>query len=176
MGCDKALLEFRGLPLLRHAMNIAGSVSQDVRIVGDLAKYGVFGQVVSDVYSERGPLGGIHAALASSGSDLNLILATDLPFLEPGLLHYLIAAAQNTKALVTVPQIGRYFEPLCAVYRKQFAEVARAALSEGKNKVDALFAPPTTCVISEQEILAAGFNSTMFRNLNTPEDWELANL
>jgi molybdopterin-guanine dinucleotide biosynthesis protein A len=170
MGCDKALLDFAGRPLLRHALELASSVIVDVRILGDPAKYAAFGAVIADVYSERGPLAGIHAALANSGTDLNLILATDLPFLEPRFLRYLIAAAQATDALVTVPRIGSYFEPLCAVYRKRFGELVEAALSKDQNKVDALFADVSTRIITEEEIIKTGFDSAMFRNLNSPDD------
>lgn len=172
MGRDKALLEFRGLSLLQHAINLAKTISQDVRIVGDPAKYGAYGPAIADVYLERGPLGGIHAALAGSSADINLILATDLPLVEPGFLRYLVATAQAHETLVTVPQIGTYFEPLCAVYRKRFVEIAEAALLAGKNKVDALFAPEKTRVVSEEEIVAAGFSWKIFRNVNTPDDWE----
>jgi len=170
MGCDKALLDFGGHPLLRRTLEMASSVTSNIRIVGDPAKYAAFGTVIADIYSERGPLGGIHAALVNSGTDLNLILATDLPFLEPRFLRYLISNAQATDALVTAPRIGSYFEPLCAVYRKRFSEFVEAALSRGKNKVDALFANAPMRIITEQEITKAGFDSAMFRNLNSPED------
>jgi molybdopterin-guanine dinucleotide biosynthesis protein A len=175
MGSDKALLQLAGRPLLRHAIELAGAVTENVKIVGDPAKYAAFGTVVADLYHDSGPLGGIHAALASTNSDLNVILATDLPFVEPEFLRYLLAIAKETTALVTVPQVGRYFEPLCAVYRKEFAEIAAAALNRNKNKVDALFTEPATRVVNEEEITVAGFSSAMFRNLNTPEEWQQAN-
>jgi len=170
MGCDKALIEFRGQPLLRHAISLAAAATGDVRIVGDPIKYGNFGLVTPDVYPGHGPLGGIHSALVSSKTDLNLILATDLPFLDPGFLRHLITLSQATNALVTTPKLGHYFEPLCAIYRRKFADIAEAALSNGKNKIDALFAPASTRAVSEEEIVAAGFSTRMFRNLNTPDD------
>lgn len=174
MGSDKALLELRGRPLLRHAMDLANFVTENVKIAGDPTKYAAFGMVVSDLYLDRGPLGGIHAALAGTSTDLNLILATDLPFVEPQFLRHLIAIAAESTALVTVPQVGQYFEPLCAVYRRQFAEIAAAALANGKNKVDALFTEPATRIVCEEEIIRAGFSSVMFRNLNTPQEWQRA--
>jgi molybdenum cofactor guanylyltransferase len=174
MGRDKALLDLAGRPLLRHAIELLDAVTGNVRIVGDPAKYGSFGSVIPDIYHDRGPLGGIHAALGNSKTDLNLILATDLPFVEPEFLRHLIAIAESTKALVTVPQVGPYFEPLCAVYRKSFAEIVEVALSDSRNKVDALFAEVATRTVPEEEIVAAGFSPAMFRNLNTPQDWQRA--
>jgi molybdopterin-guanine dinucleotide biosynthesis protein A len=170
MGCDKALVELGGRTLLERTLGLASEVASGVRVVGDPVKYGSFGALVADVYPERGPLGGIHAALVSTNTDLNLVLATDLPFLQMKFLRFLIATARANEALVTVPQLGRYFEPLCAVYRKEFASVAAAALAKGENKVDALFTEPVTRTISEQEMRGAGFSASIFRNLNSPND------
>jgi molybdopterin-guanine dinucleotide biosynthesis protein A len=171
MGRDKALLQFGGKTLLEGALVLASTVAPKLKIVGDPAKYAEFAPVVSDIYLDRGPLGGIHAALINTDTDLNLILATDLPFVAPAFLQHLIATARSTDALVTVPKLGHFFEPLCAIYRKEFSNVAQQALIEGRNKVDALFTAGITYLVSEEEIVAAGFSPAMFRNLNTPEDF-----
>ncbi len=126
MGSDKAFLELAGRPLLAYSLDLARSVATEVKIVGDPDKFASFGAVIADVYSDRGPLGGIHA----------------------------------------------YLHPLCAVYRKQFCVSAERALSNGKNKVDALFSGVLTRVISEEELARAGFDASIFRNLNTHEEWE----
>jgi molybdopterin-guanine dinucleotide biosynthesis protein A len=60
------------------------------------------------------------------------------------------------------------------VYRKQFVSAAGPALENGRNKIDPLFRELSVCVISEGDILAAGFDASIFRNLNTPEDWQEA--
>jgi molybdopterin-guanine dinucleotide biosynthesis protein A len=52
--------------------------------------------------------------------------------------------------------------------------VAEQSLRDGKNKVDSLFAGVPTCVIDEKELEQAGFSVEMFRNLNTPEEFETA--
>ncbi|MGC1434443.1 MAG: molybdenum cofactor guanylyltransferase, partial [Terriglobales bacterium] len=133
-----------------------------------------FGRVVEDVYRERGPLGGIHAALSGSTTELNLMLAVDLPFVTPAFLRYLLSRARESGAMVTVPRAGGGLQPLCAVYRRGFAEVAEQSLREGNNKIDSLFAGVETCVIEEDEFVGAGFSVEMFRNLNTPEELEKA--
>ena len=171
MGRDKALLQFEGKTLLERALALASTLAQKVKIVGEPAKYRKFGAVVSDIYLDRGPLGGIHAALRNTDTDVNLILATDLPFVAPAFLQYLIATARSTDALVTVPKFGQFFEPLCAVYKQGFADVAQQALVENKNKVDALFTTEIARLVTEEEILTAGFTPAIFRNLNTPEDF-----
>jgi molybdopterin-guanine dinucleotide biosynthesis protein A len=174
MGADKAFLQLGCQTLLARALDAASAVAAEVRIVGDAEKFLEFGRVVQDVFPERGPLGGIHAALCESQTELNLMLAVDLPFLESRFLSYLIASAWQCAAIVTVPRVGSNWQPLCAVYRREFAAVAEKALRKGKNRIDTLFSQVETRAIGDEELGRMGFSSRMFRNLNTPADWRMA--
>jgi molybdenum cofactor guanylyltransferase len=174
MGRDKAFLELGGKTLLERALGLAGAVAGEAKIVGDPAKFGKFGAVVQDVYPERGPLGGIHAALTESQTELNLMIGVDLPFLKVGFLQLLISVANKSGALVTVPRVGGYYEPLTAAYRKGFSVLAETALLSHRNKVDALFSHIPLRVVNEDEIVRSGFSPAMFRNVNTQADWKKA--
>jgi molybdenum cofactor guanylyltransferase len=175
MGTDKAFLRWGQESLLDRALRLAASVTQDVRIVGEAKKFANYAQtVIEDVFPQRGPLGGIHAALCQTPSDLNLILAVDMPLIKPEFLAYLTAQACNSTAIVTVSNAFGGFQPLCALYRRKFADLAEESLRAGKNKIDVLFAKTSTQVIREEQLIAAGFSPEMFRNLNSPEDLELA--
>lgn len=171
MGADKAFVLLDGRTLLARSLELARSVTSDVRIVGDPAKSSAFGPVVQDLFPGCGPLGGIHAALRASSAELNLMLAVDLPFVSPALLEYLIKRAWNSvSASVVVPHIDGRWQPLCAVYRREFADVAEVALQAGRFKIDALFDGARAQRVGEEEVLGVGFSAEMFRNLNTPED------
>ena len=170
MGADKAFVILDGRTLLTRALDLTRSVTADARVVGDAAKFGAFAPVVEDVFRECGPLGGIHAALRASVTELNLTLAVDLPFVSQGLIEYLITRARSSAAMVTVAQAGGGWQPLCAVYRREFADVAEKALRQGRYKIDTLFDVQRTQVIGEDELNGRGFSGEMFRNLNTPEE------
>jgi len=174
MGRDKAFLELGGRTLLERAKALAGSIAPSVRIVAPQEKFLTVARTVEDVFPGCGPLGGIHAALKSTVTGLNLMLAVDLPFVKPEFLSYLIAQASQVSALVTVPQDAKGFQPLCAVYRRDFREPAERALKKKKNKVDALFAEVETRIIAEKEMIHMGFSVKMFQNLNTPEEFSAA--
>jgi len=171
MGIDKAFLELEGRTLLERALELARAVSDDVRIVGPPEKLALYGPVIEDVYVSRGPLAGIHAALATTTSPLNLMLAVDLPFVQPAFLNFLIQSARDSGAVVTVPKSGAGYQPLCAVYTREFAVIAEAALKDGRNKIDTLFQETRVHVIDETGLARFGFDPAMFENLNTPEDW-----
>jgi molybdenum cofactor guanylyltransferase len=170
MGRDKAFVEFEGKTLLDRALSLLRGVTPEVLLVGSRDRLAGYGAVVEDVFPNAGPLGGIHAALRSSGTDSNLLLAVDLPRVTADLLQYLVRRAEKTKALVTVPRTADGWQPLCGVYRRAFAEPAELALKQGRNKVDALFDQALLDVVSEGELADAGFSPWAFRNINTPED------
>jgi molybdopterin-guanine dinucleotide biosynthesis protein A len=173
MGADKAFVMLGGRTLLARALELARSITPEVRIVGDPAKFAPFAPVVEDVFRGCGPLAGIHAALRSSQTELNLILAVDVPFVSPALLQYLIKRARSSaSAAVTIAKAGGGWQPLCAVYRREFADAAEQSLRTGRYKIDGLFEATRTQRITEEELEAAGFSPKMFRNLNTPEDLE----
>ena len=170
MGADKAFVLLDGRTLLARALDTARSITPEVRIVGDPQKFASFAPTVEDIFPNCGPLGGIHSALRSSPTDLNLMLAVDVPFVSPALLQHLVGRASNSPATVTVAQTGGGYQPLCAVYRRNFADAAEEALQEGRYKIDTLFAASSTQTIAERELEAAGFSPRMFRNLNTPQE------
>lgn len=174
MGTDKSFVELGGRTLLERALEVTRSVTSDVRIVGDAAKFAAFAAVVEDVFRDCGPLGGIHAALQASTAELNLMLAVDLPFVPRALLQHLVRRARNSDALVTVPRASGYWQPLCAIYRRKFVVVAEVALRAGRYKIDALFDDVNVQAIEENELTGAGFSSRIFRNLNTEDDLEAA--
>jgi molybdenum cofactor guanylyltransferase len=174
MGQDKAFMQIGGRTLLAHALERAQAATGNAWIVGSAEKFAAFGPVVEDLYPGRGPLAGIQAALAGTRTDLNLITAVDMPFLQVDFLNYLIAQARANKAEVVVPKASGGLQPLCAIYRKALAAVAQRSLRAGKNKVDSLFAEVQTLVIDQAELERNGFREEMFRNLNTEQDWQEA--
>jgi molybdopterin-guanine dinucleotide biosynthesis protein A len=179
---DKAFLDFRGQTLLDRALAVMGTVCGRVTIVGDPAKFAQYRSsesrswewepVVGDIFPGCGPLAGIHAALVHSRADLNLMLAVDMPFVSSELLAFLFAAAEDegNDAIVTVPRTRGGFQPLCAIYRRDFSLASDQALRAGKYKVDAAFSSVAVRVIEEDELTAAGFSEQSFFNVNTPQD------
>ena len=94
------------------------------------------------------------------------MLAVDLPFVESRFLAYLIASACQCAAVVTVPRSQDGWQPLCAVYRREFAASAERALHKGKNRIDALFSQVETRAIGEEELVRMGFSPS---NVSQPE-------
>jgi molybdopterin-guanine dinucleotide biosynthesis protein A len=170
MGTDKAFVLLEGRTLLARMLDLACKITSNVHIVGDPAKFAPFAPTIEDIFPGCGPLAGIHAALHASQTDLNVILAVDVPFVSQTLLDYFIFRAKNSNANVTLACAAGGLQPLCAVYRRAFADAAEQALRAGRHKIDALFDHTSTQVIEEAELEGAGFSPRIFCNLNAPQD------
>lgn len=172
MGSDKALLSFGRQTLLERARQTAAVAGFNVFIVGPNQRYARFGAVVEDIYKDCGPLGGIHAALSASQTDLNLMLAVDMPLLNPGFLRWLLAQARSASERILVPDVLGGPQPLCAVYRREVRGPVEQLLKNAEYKISNLFTTVPTRYISEREVVGAGFSTEMFSNLNTRAEYE----
>ena len=174
MGSDKAVLPLHGRTLLENSLSVLREVADEVFILGSPQVYGTYGPALADIFPGCGPLSGIHAALAQTKTQFNLIVAVDIPFVSSDFLAYLARRAQESAATVTIPEIAGYLEPVCAVYSRDFLPVAEQALERGDHKITPLLPGDGTLVIAEAELKKFAFPGGMFENLNTPEDLERA--
>src|SRR4051812_12992474 len=172
---DKAFLSLDGRFLIEHAIHQA-RVADDIYIVGPKEKFSAYGRVVLDIFPHAGPLGGIHAALKRTRTELNLMLPVDMPFMKREFLTYMLETALDNKAVVTVPRMNGRLQPLCAVYRKLFVNIAEEALEKREHKIDSLFPQKGTAFIDIEtpEMANQGFDVSMFDNINSPDDYQRA--
>jgi molybdenum cofactor guanylyltransferase len=86
MGRDKALLSWRGRPLIEHQIEQLKAAGVDVvRVSGDRPEYGG----IVDAISHAGPVGGI-AGIAAAVDDAELVIVPiDMPRIQPSLLRRL---------------------------------------------------------------------------------------
>jgi molybdenum cofactor guanylyltransferase len=172
MGTDKALLPFGEKTLLQLALEKAKLVSPAATIVGARERYACYGEVIEDRFPGCGPLGGIHAALCATQTDLNLVMSVDMPLMSSGFLCWLLEIAASGQELAVVPETRQRLQPLCAVYRRAAQRIIEQALLLNEFKVSSIFTRIPTRYIQEEELVAAGFSPEIFINLNTPAEYE----
>lgn len=94
--------------------------------------------VVSDLYTDCGPLGGMEAAMRLYPSDCWLILAVDLPFYDFSRLPALLAA-DTPEYDAVIPVINGRENPLAALYKGRIYEKIRTALADGDYRVRKIY-------------------------------------
>jgi molybdenum cofactor guanylyltransferase len=175
MGQAKALLPFAGMPLVIRVARLVEAVADTLILVGEPEKFGGLGfRVIADERANLGPLGAILTALRASKREWNLIVGCDLPFLTHEWLEFLIARAMDSPADVVIPLNDRGYEPLCAMYRQRAHASIEAALERGVRKVTDGLAGLTLTTIAPSEWKPFDPRGTLFKNINTPADYEEA--
>jgi len=186
MGHDKALLVVDRRTLVEHMLEKLPRPGLQARICGSRPDLARFAEVVPDNFAQSGPLGGIEAALAASDSEFNLFVPVDLPGLPPEFLQWLVARAERSHAVATIPRFGDRLQPLCAVYSSQLLDGVRESLVAGRRKVmDAIeksarglgqqidsFDVECVAATGPEAWPQKPHPAAWFRNINTPADHE----
>ncbi|HXN29086.1 MAG TPA: molybdenum cofactor guanylyltransferase [Candidatus Acidoferrales bacterium] len=181
MGVDKGLLEIAGVPMIARAARLVESVvGSPVVVVGTPEKYRGLGlPAIADDWPGCGPLGGIATALRASDAEWNLIVACDLPYLTRTWLEYLLQRARDSAEEAVVarnltPANRRGAEPLCAMYQKGSEPELRRALERGVRKVTDGLAELRVEMIEPAKWKGFDSDGLLFKNVNTPADYEQA--
>ncbi len=175
LGADKALLDFGGKTLLEITFERLGEVTADIVIAcGQGTRPGwpdIAAPTVLDRSQGRGPLAGLDAGLRAIANDAAVVVACDMPFLNPALLRHMAARLETHAAVV--PMIDGRYHALHAVYSQRCLPLAEDLLLQGGSMRD-LLATVDTGVVPEAEVLAIDPECLSCFNLNSPEDLERA--
>jgi molybdopterin-guanine dinucleotide biosynthesis protein A len=178
LGHDKVLVKFGNKSLLEQVISKVNSLSKNIIIV--TAEERTFSQltshpklkVVSDIFPGKGSLGGIYTGLVTSDSFYNLVIASDMPFLNQPLLRYMIEVSDGFDFVL--PRFNNMFEPLHAVYSKNCVAPIEFILKQGRKVIIELFNFVKVRYVEAEEIDRFDPQHLSFFNINTKEDLELA--
>ena len=136
MGKDKALLEINGKNFIKQLTEELDWFGEKLIARGNNSEIQeVLWPVMPDVYQERGPIGGLHAALSLCESDALFCVSCDMPLIQSPLAKSLCDSMDEAcDAVVAKAEDGR-IHPLCAVYRKEAAAVFEEQILSGNNRI-----------------------------------------
>ncbi len=129
-------------------------------------------RVVSDIYSGKGPLGGIFTGLTVSHSLFNIVVACDMPFLNQGLLSYMTQLAPSFD--LVIPRLGNMVEPLHAVYSRNCLSVIEQMIKQDNLSVYRLLSLVKVRYVNNDEIDRFDPEHLSFFNINTQADLKRA--
>lgn len=169
MGSNKALIPYRGKPLIQYAVEVAQAVTNDILISANSRDLDHLGfPVVPDLLAVQAPLAGIHAGLSASNTAWNLILTCDMPGITTVLIERMVTLLDDEVRIV-VPEHHGFIEPLCGFYHRSLLQTIESNLKSGKMSPLDLIRESTSRFLSlhsDEEIT----EPHLFRNINRPED------
>jgi molybdopterin-guanine dinucleotide biosynthesis protein A len=168
MGSDKAVLKIGSEPLWRRQLRVLRQLPLQAVCISARTRpawcpEGV--RVVLDEVPFCGPLSGLAAALPFLETTHLLVLAVDLPFMTVEHLARLWVLAGEDCGVI--PWNGNWFEPLCAIYPREAAVVAKAQLVSRDGSLQKL------AQLLEAQNLIRRFalreaDAFLYHNMNTP--------
>ncbi|WP_420630706.1 molybdenum cofactor guanylyltransferase [Candidatus Leptofilum sp.] len=172
MGKDKSFVLFNGRPMIEIALEtVAGLGDETLLITNKPGAYAHFNlPMVSDIYPDHGPLGGIYTAVHAATYPHTVVVACDMPWLNRSLLEYMITLRET--ADVIVPRWEKFPEPLHAIYSKACLPAIEAKLKEKRLKITGFFGQVIVRFVERGEIEQFDANGRSFANINSPEDLE----
>ncbi|PWT88016.1 MAG: molybdenum cofactor guanylyltransferase [Acidobacteria bacterium] len=170
MGRNKALLPFRGRPLIETIRDTMSSIFN--KVVISVHQENAYPQIdllqIPDLYPETGPIGGITSVL-QSGEERIFCVACDMPFLNRELIEYLAGLADCD---AVIPIWREKIEVLHAFYSFALLAQLKTCLKSGRFRITDALGEAHVRYIQEPEIRPLDPQGLSFRNINVPSDFE----
>jgi molybdopterin-guanine dinucleotide biosynthesis protein A len=125
-------------------------------------------RVVDDFSKNKGLIGGIYAGLEASKSVYNFVVASDMPFLNVGLMRYMLDIAEGSD-LVAYRE-GERFEPLHAVYSKVCMGAILELMGRDNVRILEIVDLVKTRYLSPEELFALDPQRFSFFNINNERE------
>lgn len=128
MGRDKAFIKIQGKTIIERIIETLKPLFAEIMIVAnEPEKFRELNvKVVKDIKPNCGPLSGIHSGLINSKTQLNFVVACDMPFLDSELIEFMCSKVNGYDGVLPIAK-GK-IEPLHAIYSKSLIPLLEEAL------------------------------------------------
>lgn len=179
LGSNKILENVGGKNLLARVIDTLSPFKSDIIVVSGQNKISLQDQntkcsVLTDIYPEKGPLGGIYTGLVNSKTNYNLVVAADMPFLNRQLLEYMLKTADGCD--VVIPRVDELIEPLHAVYSRNCIPLIEDQLKNNILSISNFIRSAKIRYIERIELQKFDPEFISFFNINTKSDLKKARI
>jgi len=176
MGKNKALLPLpsnSSRTFIEHLSSILIPFCPEVLIVArneaDAANYSLPDtHVVTDKVPDQGPLMGLYSGLSAIHAQYALVIAVDMPFVQPTLVSFLLSQPPSDSLLV--PLVNNIPQVLLAVYPRTILPLIEERLHQGRHDLRCLLEIAPVHYIEEAQLRKVDPQLRSFVNINTPEE------
>jgi molybdopterin-guanine dinucleotide biosynthesis protein A len=170
----KALIEINGVPIIdRIIATVQPLVSSIDLVVNDNALAHLGLPLHFDSEPHAGVLPALLTGLSASQADFCLVVASDMPFIQPAIVQELFQRARG--ADVCIPRVDGQYQPMLAVYRRNVCiDAIRRSLDAGNMRMIAFLDHISSNVPTGDNLRAYDPDLRSFFNVNEPDDLERA--
>lgn len=168
MGFDKSMIPYHGKPQSQHLFELMNEILEETYLSVRKDQEVIFtDKIIVDAFEAKGPLNGLLSAHKKFPDKAWLVLAVDLPFINPKVLVKLIEHREVKETATTYlnPE-SRRPEPLMAIWEPH------ALKKLEKNHLKGADIYPLDFLMSNHiKTVDPGADAILF-NVNTPSDFE----
>ncbi|MGE7765426.1 molybdenum cofactor guanylyltransferase [Peribacillus sp. NPDC096540] len=179
MGVNKALLKIGEDVNISRVASELKKVSENILVITNTAEDYRFLHLplIPDLHKDQGPLGGLHAGMTTSKTELQFLTACDMPFVSADAINEIISFYELDFDAV-IPEINGRIQPLFAVYHKRCLPVLTDCLLKQELKMRLFLEKISVKIIKETDFKLYHENPEHFQhlffNMNTREDYQEA--
>lgn len=184
INTNKSMAQIGNKKMIEHVRdNLSGVVDEVIVVAGDIGQREKISTVICgaslthDPVIGYGPVAGILAGLQSAKGDYAMVVACDMPFVNPDVVDFLFSLAEGYDAVVPRWPDGN-IEPLHAIYKRNSTIKACESAIERDDRriVSPLNALSRVKCVSIEKIKEIDPELKTFINVNTMTDLERISL
>jgi len=170
MGVNKAFIEIKGKRIIDRISELLSSLFPEVIVVTNTPiDYACLNaRIVTDIFPQKGSLGGIYTGLFYSSHPHSMVVACDMPFIRREVIEYLVGKIDHHD--VVIPHLSDGFHPLHAIYSRRCLPFMERLINEDNLKIINFFKKVRVREVKEKELSRVDPDFRSFVNINTPED------
>lgn len=174
MGRDKANLRLGAQTLLQEVAAILQPLFAEIMVSVRSHRHDIGLRQVSDDPAHHGPLGGLLAGMEAADTPWVFLVACDMPFIIPAVIHHLARLRDGHQAVV--PRVHGHPQPMFAFYRRDGSVTVREILQDAaaKHSLRGLLQRLDTRYVEQVALQEADPQLQSFFDLDTPQDFAAA--
>lgn len=165
-GNKKLFLTFHGIPFYEYilqAFHILPKIYLSVEAEDPYKTLHI--PMVTDIYPDIGPIGGIYSGLRTCPEDALFVTACDMPLIDHHIVSKVLNAYEKHPDTITIIKTGERIHPLFGIYPKTVLPLLVQMIRKKDYKVKNLFSHTDISVIELEQ-------KEVMENINTRKEYE----
>lgn len=176
-GENRALLPIGGELLVHRQIREMGKICDEIIVVTNeprpfLRTVDDSVRIITDFFTGKGPLGGMHAGLSLMENQTAWVVACDMPFLSSKAAEAMRGFKEDFGFDAVVPRINGRLEMMHGIYGKEAADFIKLLLSTGDSRPEQLLHFLQWSEMDQDQFEVLGIPTTFISTIKTKHDYE----
>ncbi len=167
-GMNKCAYKIEGKTMTEWVFESVASLFDEVLFVGNSSQT-LNGRSISDIHSDKGPVGGLESALVHARNEYIFLTACDMPFISKPVVKRMIDKLDGQSVLC--PFIDGKYQTTHAIYSKDVLDIVEMELKGEKSTLThVVLTSENVKFLKEEDFFDIEGYKKSFENINSPQE------